>query len=287
MDAVKEKLVSWLFNTEAVRVCPPDKPFWYTSGTIGPYYINTHFLYGSEKKANQLLDLINLNKGAKIECPGKILEASISNYKIDPIYKGLIDEIMHFISENMTLNEIDCISGGERRDWFFSLILAQLLDKPHLTIYKDLSTVISYKGKTETIENLEGKNILHIADLITEASSYARAWIPAINSLKARMKWSIVVVDRLQGGKKVLEGSNIKPFSMIDVDSSLFDTALSKGLINKEQHSLLIEYLKDPRGSMRSFLIENPKFIEASLNSDERTKERAKLCLENDYYSLA
>ncbi len=60
-----EKLVSWLFKTTAVRVCPENKPFWYTSGTIGPYYINTHFLYGSEKQANDLLTYIDGNKGDK------------------------------------------------------------------------------------------------------------------------------------------------------------------------------------------------------------------------------
>ena len=47
-----EKLIKWLFETNAFRVCPENEPFWYTSGTIGPYYINTHFLYGSEEKGN-------------------------------------------------------------------------------------------------------------------------------------------------------------------------------------------------------------------------------------------
>ena len=44
-------LVSYLFQTNAFKVCPDNKPFWYTSGKIGPYFINTHFLYGSEKEA--------------------------------------------------------------------------------------------------------------------------------------------------------------------------------------------------------------------------------------------
>ena len=34
-------LVTYLFETRAIRVCPKDKLFWYTSGKIGPYYINT------------------------------------------------------------------------------------------------------------------------------------------------------------------------------------------------------------------------------------------------------
>jgi orotate phosphoribosyltransferase len=286
LKETKQKLVSWLFETKAVRVCPQDKPFWYTSGTIGPYYINTHFLYGSEEKANKLLELIDLEKGDRLGCPGKIFEAVCANYEKDGLFKGLIDEMVLFIRDNIKLDEIDCISGGERRDWFFSLIISKLLDKPHLTIYKDLNAVLSCGGKAEPAESLQGKRLLHIADLITEASSYTRAWIPAVNRLGGEMKWSLVVVDRLQGGAQSLAADGVKSFSMINVDSGLFDEALALGLINDHQYSLIMEYLDDPKGSMRNFLIMHPEFMENSLNADEKTRQRAKLCLEKDYYGL-
>ena len=35
-----------LLDTEALRLAPPGEVFWYTSGTVGPYYINTEYLYG-------------------------------------------------------------------------------------------------------------------------------------------------------------------------------------------------------------------------------------------------
>ena len=54
-------LVSYLFETNAVKVCPDNKPFWYTSGKIGPYFINTHFLYGNEEDSKELLNLISWN----------------------------------------------------------------------------------------------------------------------------------------------------------------------------------------------------------------------------------
>ena len=56
-------LIDYLFKTNAIRVCPKDKPFWYTSGRIGPYYVNTHFLFGSETKANAFLADIDRLKG--------------------------------------------------------------------------------------------------------------------------------------------------------------------------------------------------------------------------------
>ena len=53
------EVTSYLFETNALKICPENKPFWYTSGKIGPYFINTHFIYGSEEAANELLKFID------------------------------------------------------------------------------------------------------------------------------------------------------------------------------------------------------------------------------------
>lgn len=286
MNNSSDKLVSWLFETNAIKVCPKDKPFWYTSGTIGPYYINTHFLYGSEEKANNLLKTIDGAKSDKIRCPEKILKLTTENYENTKVYKELIDELCCFLLENVDINEVDCISGGERRDWFFSLIIAKMLTKPHITMYKDLSSVISDEKGTREIDNVNGMKILHIADLVTEASSYERAWIPAAENINGQMKWSVSIVDRNQGGAQLLEKKGVKPYAMIHVDANLFDTALSMGLIDLDQHDLILRYIEDPRESMRQFLINHPEFLENSLASDERTRQRARICIEKDIYEV-
>jgi orotate phosphoribosyltransferase len=280
-----KNLAKWLFETKALRVCPENKPFWYTSGTIGPYYINTHFLYGSEEKANELLKTIDILKEDKLNCPGKLLVLIKENYTGDMIFKGLIDEMLDFVRNNIDISNVDYISGGERRDWFFSLIIADMLKKPHITIFKDMSAVVtSTDGKTEEIENITGDRVLHIADLITEASSYERAWIPVIKSLGGTIEWSVVVVDRKQGGGELLEKNNIKSLAMVSIDKALFSNALDNRLINGGQFQMLIEYTINPKESMKSFLHKHPEFLENSLNSDEKTKERAKLCLEKKFY---
>jgi orotate phosphoribosyltransferase len=281
-----EKLLKWLFETNAIRVCPQDKPFWYTSGTIGPYYINTHFLYGSEEKANKLLAFIDREKENVLKCPERILEETMKNYQSDAIYQGLIDEMCAFIKNNIDVNEIEYISGGERRDWFFSLIIAKFLNKPHITIYKDLAAVVSIDGKTEELRKLNGESVLHIADLITEASSYERAWIPAIKNNGGRIKWSVVVVDRKQGGGELLKSYDVESFSMVDIDIGLFRRVLDMGLINKEQFDMIERYILDPKESMAEFLRKNPDFIKEALAADDKTRERAKLCIEKDFYGL-
>lgn len=284
MKQVNEKIVNWLFETNAIRVCPENKPFWYTSGTIGPYFINTHFLYGSEEKANKLLEVIDREKSDSLACPSKVLEKTLHNYESDAVYRGLIDEMTTFIKENIDLKEVDYISGGERRDWFFSLIIAHFLKIPHLTIYKDLKTVVSNETSVEETVDLKGRNVLHIADLITEASSYDRAWIPAVRNSGGNMKWSLVVVDRMQGGAELLAGHSVKSFAMINIDEALFDRALNLGYINHDQYKMIVDYMRSPKESMKSFLKNNPEFLKNALNGDEKTRERARLCVEKKVY---
>lgn len=281
-------IISYLFETNAIRFCEENKPFWYTSGKIGPYFINTHFIYGSEKEANELLSFIDESLNDKMTLPKKVFDKVLKQYNENKIYHDVIEHIKSYIEQNIDVNEIDYISGGERRDWFFSNIIAYLLKKPHITIYKDLSTVESNFDFSETTEvsNLEGKKVLHVADLITVASSYIRAWIPAIKNLGANILWSCVVVDRMQGGKEKLEAEGVKSLSLVSVDTNLFKSALDMGIINKNQLDLLNKFFESPDECMREFLINHPEFIENALNSDEKTKKRAQLLVDNNLYNL-
>lgn len=281
-------LMSYLFETNAIRFCEENKPFWYTSGKIGPYFINTHFVYGNEKDAVELLSFIDDSLSDKLTLPKKVFDKVLGQYNTNEIYKNVIDTMKGYIEENINIDEIDYVSGGERRDWFFSNIIAYLLNKPHITIYKDLSTVVSDSKfeNTTPVTSLDNKKVLHVADLITVASSYIRAWIPAIKNLNANICWSCVVVDRMQGGKEKIEAEGIKSLSLVQVDSNLFKKAEELGIINEAQVEMLNGFFKNPDETMRNFLIAHPEFLENALNSDEKTKKRAKLLVDNNLYNL-
>ena len=257
-------------------------------GKIGPYYINTHFLYGSEQDAIGLLKFIDIKKEDRKAFPKKVFEKVLNHYNQNMIYKDVIDEMIEFIKENIDINEIDYISGGERRDWFFSNIIANKLSKPHITIYKDLSIIVNDSTFENEInkENVKNANVLHIADLITEASSYIRAWIPAIKDLGAKLKWSTVVVDRMQGGCEKLEKENVKSLSIIQIDETLFNKAYDMNIINKTQFEMLKNFYHNPDETMRNFLIAHPEFLETALKSDEKTASRARLCIDSNLYNL-
>ena len=281
-------IISYLFKTNAIKFCEENKPFWYTSGKIGPYFINTHFVYGNEEDAKELLSFIDEQLSDKMALPKNVFEKVLNQYYTNQIYKDVIDTMISTIKENINLSEIDYISGGERRDWFFSNIIAYLLNKPHISIYKDLNAVVSSSNFEETkkLENIEGAKVLHIADLVTVASSYIRAWIPAIENFGAKMCWSCVVVDRMQGGTEKIKENGVLPLSLVQVDKNLFAKAVEMNIINEAQQKMLNGFFESPDETMRNFLIEHPEFLENSLNSDEKTAKRAKLLVENNLYNL-
>ena len=136
MNNIKEKLIKALFDTKAIRVCPANQPFWYTSGKIGPYYINTHFLYGGEEKANSLLQVIDTVKEKKEECPGVLYELVMKNYEEDRVYRSTIDALIDTIKKAIPGDDYDYISGGERRTGFSRLQPLNFLENPILLSLK-------------------------------------------------------------------------------------------------------------------------------------------------------
>ena len=284
-------IMSLLFETNAFKIAEENNPFWYTSGKIGPYFINADYLYGSESDSKELLEYIDnqLENINKEDIPANIFKKVLEHYNNNEIYKSVIDYMKNYIEQKIDISQIDYISGGERRDWYFSNIMAYLLNKPHVTIYKDLSTVLSNSTFTEnnTISNIENKKFLHLADLLNQSASFTRAWIPAIKNLGSNIVWSVFAVDRMQGGTETLSNDGVKVYSLLQIDESLFQKAFSLGIINNEQLNVLKSFKEDPDGTMKQFLIEHPEFIENSLKSDnERTLKRVHTLLDENLYGL-
>lgn len=281
-------IISYLFKTNAIKFCKENEPFWYTSGKIGPYFINTHFIYGNENDAKELLTFIDDQLTDKMALPQNVFERVLKQYNSNEIYKDVIDEMISKIKQNININEIDYVSGGERRDWFFSNIIAYLLDKPHISIYKDLNAVVSdSKFKTtKPLGNINNARVLHVADLMNVASSYLRAWIPAIENFGGKMCWSCVVVDRMQGGTEKIKEKNVIPLSLVQVNKGLFEKAVELDVINEEQQKMLNNFFDNPDETMKQFLINHPEFIKNSLNADEKTAKRAKLLVDNNLYGI-
>ena len=284
---MSNKINEDLFKTNAVRVAPEQTPFWYTSGRLGPFYINTHFIVKDEENAVRLLKNIESYIAEdKLTAPKKIFDDMLAMYETADTFRNCIDELVNTAKEF----KFDYISGGERRDFFFSMLPAYILKVPHLTIYKDMSAVYTSFDMTEPVEagsaDLNGKKALHIADLITEASSYERAWIPVIRGLGSDITDTIAVVDRHQNGRAVLEGLGVNMVTLTGINRELFEEAQDKGVINAQQKELVMSFLDSPEKYMDDFLKAHPDFIAGQIELGGKAKERAELAISKGFAKI-
>lgn len=279
-------LLDALIASQALRIAPPGEVFWYTSGTLGPYYINTENLYGGPEKAKELLDFIDSDSRSP-DFHGGLCDRVRQRLDEDEAFRHVIEAMIAELRSCEGFDEVHCISGGERRDWFFSLPVALTLGRPHLYIHKDHSMQWAESGRVKPVDDLAGRRTAHCADLVTEASSYARDWIPAIRDADGQMQMSVNVVDRAQGGMDVITGAGVDGRALLRVDGAMFDQLRDRGHIDDGQHAILSAYFTDPTAAMRRFLDEHPDFLPQALASkDRRTVERAKLLVESDPYGL-
>lgn len=276
-------IVSWLFETDAVRVCPEGQPFWYTSGKLGPFYINTQFLFGSEQAANALLAVIeDACAGDKLAFYDKVYAPIQAQLDTCPIYAQLID----LLTDAARATGADFVSGGERRDFFFSMPVARKLGLGHLSIFKDLSTVYTDAdgvSMDSAKAGLAGKRSVHIADLITVASSYVRAWIPAVRALGANIAHSLAVVDRDQGGSDILREAGCPLTTLVTVKPALFEAARQMGRITDKQLDLILAFIADPDAFMRDFLLAHPNFLADEIAKGGKSAQRAELCISSGF----
>ena len=280
---MENPIISWLFETDAVRVCPEGQPFWYTSGKLGPFYINTQFLYGSEAAANSLLKTIEeACAGEKLAFYDKVWADISAQLASCPIYAQLID----LLTEAAAKLDVDFVSGGERRDFFFSMPVARKLGLGHLSIFKDLSCVYTDKDGVSmdaAQAGLAGKKSVHIADLITVASSYIRAWIPAVESLGAKIAYSLAVVDRDQGGSDILAKAGCPLTTLVTIKPELFEQAKALGRVTDAQVALVNSFIADPDKFMHDFLIAHPDFLAGEIAKGGKSAQRAELCIASGF----
>lgn len=278
------QVIEALFKTNAVRVAPEDTPFWYTSGTLGPFYINTHFIIKDEDTANDFLKKIETYIAEdKVTMPKKLFLDFMDIYQKSETFKMITD----FLTAKLSEYDFDYISGGERRDFFFSMLPAYFLAKPHLTIFKDGSSVYSTENFEITVPSsevdLKGKKALHVADLITEASSYIRAWIPAIKELGSTITDTVAIIDRHQNGEANLKAEGVNMFTFAGIDKALFDEALLNGAINQAQYDLTMKFLENPSEYMQDFLKNHPTFIKNQIAMGGKAEQRARLAIEKGF----
>ncbi|HMO16858.1 MAG TPA: hypothetical protein PKA63_01365 [Oligoflexia bacterium] len=286
-DKISEiRVAKMLFHCEAIKIAPVDRPFLYTSGLIGPFYINTHYLCGGKEVSEGLLGSIDLLQDDPLllaEQLPLLLDQAIGS---SDTYSGVLDVMAGEARRILKNKNVRYITGGQRRDWFFSVPLSKKLNLDHLFLFNDCS-VCDQKGEPFKNSSSQSFECLHVADLLTVGSSYLSKWIPAISSFGGKIIAALNCVDRNQGGADNLNEAGIpEVYSLVKFGESLFREAHIQKFLDESQLEMLLSFISDPFGSMQSYLIKNPDFVRDALNSDDKSKARICLMLKNDLYKL-
>ncbi len=288
-------LVKELFLTGALQVAEPERPFWYTSGTFGPFYINTHYLFGGAEAAQSLLTQIEVELESMPTFYERIHVLVQEQLLHNEIYARVMELSLQQLERDFDLASIDVISGGERRDFFFSLPLADKLHKPHLSLRKDGSAYLhtslneedwggesTKEGKYSCVSQpeLNGKNILHVADIVTLASSWLERWLPAVEKCGGSINYGFAILDRCQGGLSRLAAAGVEAVVLQNTDSDFFSAAVEAGMLSEAQAEQAVAFLRDPAAYEKALLAAQPGFLHEEIAAGGRNAERARLYLE-------
>ena len=249
-----ERIAQLLVDTAAFRDL--DEPTILTSGELGIYYINTEKLlqddgnwvkYG-ESAAKMATYLDSLTQNSKV-----FLE----------VVQILASELEAFLSDKRKKYANIKISGGQRRDWLFSIPVAKMLGLDHISLYKqtkdNADRLELNNPKLEFIETDSMKNwySVHMVDLVTEGSSIYNiidgrelGWVPMLRNKGVQIDRLYSVVTRLQGGEERLKSHGVSVESFVKIDSEF----LAKYSKFPERS---VEYIKNPSSWAKSYIEEN------------------------------
>ena len=175
-----------------------DTFFPYTSGEIGPYYVQS---------------AVVMNNGGDYYTSCKDIE----NLIVGCEWEG---------------GSFYVVSGGESRDWIFSLPIALELGKPHTMIYKDCKMIGA---------DVKGRRVVHVADLNNEGSSPRDKWVPAIRKAGGKITDIFFYVDRMEEGVKVMQELGLRRHAVVELDYQAWDYLKTQGVVTEEVYKNLIE----------------------------------------------
>lgn len=229
-----------------------EQPVILTSGQLGIFYINTEKLLQDGGEWKQFGD----DSKAMVD---HAVSTMMRNREFAGIISSMREKVAGILPKSL---ERCAISGGQRRDWLFSGPVAVTMRLPHLSVYKDGKIDIitpagaAYTHRPES-NVLVGHQVLHISDLLTEASSCYRigdgggqGWVPWVRRTGATVENLLGVVTRLQGGEQRLAGIGVNAECFVAIDEDFLR-------VHSTSPERAVEYTRDPTAWSEAYLREN------------------------------
>ncbi|MGE3624290.1 MAG: hypothetical protein AB7H77_10535, partial [Bdellovibrionales bacterium] len=245
-------------------------------------YVNTELLIGGEL-ANQLLDRIDavLSGTPASDPPARaalLSESILDGYASSAVYRKIVATLVARMKEKYSAADTGFISGGERRDWLFSIPLARETNMKHVFLFKngDVHCDVPFKA---------GEAGIHISDLINNAASYIDLWLPALARVELTCAGTACVISRGANGVKKLEERGIPILALNSIDLPFFEQSEKSGLIGGEQLEEIRLHFRSPKEWGEKYLFEDPAVFNVA-RADKKSFERLQSFFEKDPWQL-
>lgn len=224
--------------------------FWYAANVPGPFYVNTEKVIGGALSDHLLREITAIVAGtidaqARAEQLNQLI---LDAFKTNPSWQKLIATMVHRAQGEFAPGSYQIISGGERRDWIFSIPLAHVCDVPHLFLFKN-NTIYCEKHLHA------GQVALHVSDLINNAASYFDLWQPALTKAAIPCAGNLCVNIRGDVGLRRLKDAGQKTLSLMTVDTDYFRHLHAQDMITRAVYEEMAVFFASERDWATTYLI--------------------------------
>jgi orotate phosphoribosyltransferase len=201
----------------------------------------------------------------------------IERYREVPDYQRVIKSLIALVPDGIS---IECISGGERRDWLYSVPIAEELGVPHAWLFKSREPSVT-DSKGRPVNGLIPPTCVHASELLNRGESFVRYWVPALETLNLKLEFACFGMDRSSKSINYLDREEVRWNSLSKVNDKFFEEAARLGLITTWSAEESLKYLRSPKEWIEeNFMPFFPRNIEID-NKDPKSAQRIiAFCLE-------
>ncbi|MDE2029812.1 MAG: hypothetical protein KGI97_04515 [Alphaproteobacteria bacterium] len=275
-------LFKLLHDTRAVSIWNRAKGpvFWYAANVPGPFYVNTEMTIGADLSARLLREITAIVAGTvDAQARAEQLDALIMDaYKTSPSWQKLIATMIDKAQAEFPEGDFNLISGGERRDFLFSIPFAHASGLPHLFLFKNETSWCAHPLP-------QHPRALHVSDLINNAASILDRWLPALDALHIPCCGNLCINVRGDNGLKRLHGAGQKTACLATIDAEFFRHLHAEDLIDRETFEEIAVFFASAKDWAARYLIGKPELFDVS-GCDAKSFERLRAFIANDPWKL-
>jgi orotate phosphoribosyltransferase len=157
-------------------------------------------------------------------------------------YPELARRVVSELVARIPLNAFDILAGVESAGIPLAAYISCLTGKPLAYVRKEPKK----HGTGNVVEGeVSGKRTAIVDDVVTTGSSLIKAIDNLLNT-GAKPVMAIVIVDREQGGRKLLESRGIRLYALLTT-TEIFNALFNTGIISREAYDDVLNYIKSFR----------------------------------------